>query len=68
MNTYRFKTTLKCGGCVAKLTPWMDELIPHGDWEVDLNSPDKIVTVTTGLPAEKVIETIESAGFKAQLL
>ena len=59
---------MKCGGCVAKLTPCMDELIPHGDWEVDLNSPDKIVTVTTGLPAEKVIETIESAGFKAQLL
>jgi len=68
MNTYRFKTTLKCAGCVAKLTTCLDELLVHGNWQVDLNSPDKIVTVTTGLPAEKVIETIESAGFKAQLL
>ena len=68
MNTYRFKTTLKCAGCVAKLTPCMDELLPHGDWQVDLNSPDKVVTVTTGLPAGKIVEVIESAGFKAQLL
>ncbi len=68
MNTYRFKTTLKCGGCVAKLTPCLDELLVHGNWQVDLNSPDKIITVATDLPAEKVIETIESAGFKAQLL
>lgn len=68
MNTYRFKTTLKCSGCVAKLTPYLNEVLVQGEWSADMASPLKIITVTTDLPAEKVIEVIRTAGFKAEQL
>lgn len=66
METYRFKTTLKCSGCVAKLKPHLDKL--QVEWNVDLSSPEKTITVTTGLPAAEIKAAIEAAGFKAEQL
>ncbi|MCM1031275.1 MAG: hypothetical protein NC410_07560 [Oscillibacter sp.] len=68
MNTYRFKTTLKCGGCVAKLTPHLNEILAPEDWSADVSSPDKILTVTTTLPVETILSAVQAAGFKAELL
>lgn len=45
-KTFKFKTTLKCGGCVAKITPVLNSMKNVAEWSVDLNNPDRVLTVT----------------------
>jgi copper chaperone len=68
MNTYQFKTNIKCGGCVAQLKPLLDAQTAIDTWQVDTQSPDKILTVSTSqLSPTQIQELVEKAGFKAQL-
>ncbi|RKD15032.1 hypothetical protein BCY91_05750 [Pelobium manganitolerans] len=63
-KTLKFKTTLNCGNCVAKVQQKLDELLGAGQWKVDTDNPDKILTVTTEAEKEDdVIDIVESAGF-----
>ena len=66
MNTLKFKTNIKCNNCVAKVSPFLDESIKIKEWNVDLENPDRILTVTgEDLTGEYVKETIMKAGYKA---
>lgn len=62
------KTSAKCAGCVAKIAEQLNAFLTPDQWSVDLSSPDKVLTVTADVPAEKVVEAVRAAGFKAQLL
>ena len=62
------KTSAKCAGCVAKIAEQLNAFLTPDQWSVDLSSPDKVLTVTADVPAEKVGEAVRAAGFKAQLL
>ena len=62
----KFKTTINCGGCVAKVTPLLNATEGIENWSVDTANPDKVLSVTTALPEEVVIETIKKAGFKIE--
>jgi hypothetical protein len=64
METQKFKTTIKCSGCVAKATPFLDEAVGRDLWEVDTNDPSKILTVKGEGDKSKVISALEKAGFK----
>lgn len=69
MMQYTFKTTLKCGGCEAKVKPFLDELKEVESWSADLSVNPKTVTVSGAqIQPGKVIEAIERAGFKAELI
>ena len=37
---FRFKTTLKCSGCVSKVTPFLNSLRDVTEWSVDLQHPE----------------------------
>lgn len=64
MSTLKFKTNIKCGGCVATVSPFLNQLADIEKWEVDTNNPDKILTVESNTNAEKlIIETVQKAGF-----
>ncbi len=62
------KTSAKCAGCVAKIAEQLNAFLTPDQWSVDLSTPDKVLTVTADVPAEKVVEAVRAAGFKAQLL
>lgn len=65
----RFKTTINCGGCVAKVTPFLNNQTSISQWQVDTAHPDKILTVSgETVDASAVAETVQKAGFKIQLL
>lgn len=65
----QFKTTLNCGGCVAKVKSDLDNAAGIGDWSVDTNNNDKILTVASeGATEEEIIAIIKSKGFKAESL
>lgn len=66
METTQFKTTIKCSGCVAKVTPFLDEAVGNNNWEVDYTKPDKVLTVVGEKDAAKVIQALEKAGYKAE--
>lgn len=68
METVKFKTTIKCSGCVGTVTPYLNEAVGASNWSVDLQSPDKVLTVNTaGQEKEgEVIKKLQEAGYKAE--
>ena len=69
MDTLQFKTNIKCGGCIATVTPHLDAVEGIEKWNVDTQNPDKVLTVEAcDLSAAQVVEVVEKAGFKAQPL
>lgn len=69
METVQFKTNIKCSGCIATVTPVLNNLAGKDNWEVDLQSPDKILTVAKeNLDKSEVRVAIEKAGYRAEAL
>ncbi len=67
MKTQQFKTNVKCGACVAAITPEMSKL-EGSTWTVDLAHPDRILTVEGDLTAEIVVAALDKAGYKAEVI
>lgn len=62
---YQFKTNINCGGCIAKVTPFLDGESQINSWEVDTDNPNKILTVQTDkLSQVEIIELVQNAGFE----
>ncbi len=62
------KTSAKCAGCVAKIAEKLNRFLSPDEWSIDLASPNKVLTVTANVEANQVIEAVQAAGFKAELL
>lgn len=66
METLKFKTNVNCGGCIATITPHLNQVKGIVKWSVDTSNPLKILTVETpGLSPEEIIEVMKKAGYKA---
>ena len=63
-TTRRFKTNLRCGSCVAAVKPHLDAEPGVAEWEVDLASPDKTLTVRADAPPGAVRAAVAKAGFE----
>ena len=69
MKILKFKTNINCGGCVKSVTPYLDGEKSISKWQVDTNSPDKILSVSgEGVEPHKVKSMVEKAGFKAEVV
>lgn len=69
METTQFKTNIKCSGCIATVTPVLNSLVGEDNWEVDLQSPDKVLTIAKeNIDKSEVRNAIEKAGYKAESL
>lgn len=68
METQKFKTTINCSGCVAKVTPALNAAIGEGKWEVNTQNPDKILSVTAAdtVTEEQIVQAVKKVGFKAE--
>lgn len=65
MKTLKFKTNINCGNCLAKVTPKLNECAIDS-WEVDLQDPDRTLTVKTeNLEPEDIKKAVLKAGFIA---
>ena len=68
-NTLKFKTNIKCGGCISTVTPFLDNTNGIQHWEVDTVNKDKILTVQVdGITEDVVIQKVQEAGFKIELI
>lgn len=66
MNTLKFKTNLKCSGCVTTVAPKLDEIKGIEKWDVDLTSPEKTLSVEGNVRPEEIEKAFEKAGYKAE--
>ncbi len=69
MAKLKFKTSLNCNNCVAKVSAMLDKLVGPGNWSVDVTDPSKILTVEVGNVApEQIIEALKGFGYQAEKL
>ena len=67
METLQFKTTIKCAGCLEKVTPFLNERLSPEEWEVDIFTPSKILTVKSDkITSAEVEEKVKQAGFQIE--
>ena len=66
MKTSTFKPNAKCGGCVAKIETSLNTAVARNQWNIDLSTPDRILTITSDLSDEEVVRLVTAAGFKAE--
>jgi copper chaperone len=66
MDTLKFKTNVNCGGCIATITPHLNQVQGIEKWNVDTANPQKILTVeSSGILPEAIVKVLEKAGYKA---
>jgi copper chaperone len=61
MEILKFKTNINCGGCLATVTPLLNNLKGVKNWKVDTTNPDKILSIE----AEDGL-TLKNKGYNAQ--
>jgi copper chaperone len=67
MEAKKFKTNIKCSACVEKVTPYLNEAAGESNWQVDLQDPARTLTVQI-TDDQKVIEALQKAGYKAEIV
>lgn len=66
MKTLKFQTNVKCGGCVATITPFLNQEKGISSWNVDLASPQRILAIETEeLTSVEIVEVMKKAGYVA---
>ncbi len=63
MEKLKFKTNINCMGCVAKITPHIENAEGVQTWQVDTTTPDKVLTIEGTLTAQEAIALVTKAGF-----
>ncbi len=64
MQTFKFKTNINCGNCIRSVTPSLDNSVGASNWKVDIDNPEKILTVETEqVSSAEIIQAVEKAGF-----
>lgn len=68
METIKFKTNIKCGGCIATVTPHLDGLAGLKKWAVDTMVADKVLTAEGDAASlsKQIVDVLAKAGFKAE--
>lgn len=63
-----FKTNINCGSCVRSVTGFLDSVPGVTIWRVDVDSPDKILSVEGKASQLSIVEAVEEAGFDIEPL
>ena len=64
MESVSFKTNMKCAGCIEKVTPELNDLAGKDHWKVDLQNPNKTLTISSeNIRVKEIMFAVEKAGF-----
>jgi len=62
-----FTSNIACNGCLSKVKPFLDELEGVVKWEVDIENPQKILTVQSNeLSADQIQQAVIKAGYQLE--
>ena len=60
----KFKTNIKCQGCINNVTPVLNNISEITKWEVELTHPDRILTVEgEALNFQKIKDELKAIGY-----
>jgi copper chaperone len=64
---FKFKTNLIGLECIVTITPYLDAVIGLHRWDVDMDDPERILTVHVADPGHTILvaAAIEKAGYSA---
>jgi len=69
METLKFKTNINCSGCVARVTPTLNNIEEIVSWTVNTSIADKVMEVKSeNISSQEIIDKLQKAGFKAEKL
>jgi copper chaperone len=69
MEQIKLKTNVKCNGCIATVTPFLNKLEGLQKWSVDLDDPQRILTADiSGIEAADVVSALKKAGYYAEII
>ncbi|HNW51200.1 MAG TPA: heavy-metal-associated domain-containing protein [Prolixibacteraceae bacterium] len=69
MSTLKFKTNIHCGGCIAKVTPQLNQIEGIDRWDVDLTDPLKVLTVEADdIEPETIEDALKRVGYSATFM
>ncbi len=64
-----FKTNINCNNCKKAVAGFLNDVPNLTNWEVDFDSPDKLLTVKGDqLDEQVIIEAVTEAGFDIEIL
>jgi copper chaperone len=66
METIKFKTNIKCSGCIEKVTPYLNEAAGKDNWKVDIADPSKILSVSGEASESEIKDAVQKAGYKIE--
>ena len=67
MKILTFTSNIACNGCVSKVKPFLDELEGVTKWKVDIENPQKILSVQSNeLSANQIQEAVIKAGYQLE--
>lgn len=64
MKEIVFKSNFKCQGCIDKVRETLNNHPQIGSWSIDLESPDKTLTILSSLSNTELEMLIAQKGFK----
>lgn len=59
----QFKTNINCGSCVRSVTGFLDTVPGVTIWRVDVNNPDKILSVEGPADEQAILAAVRDAGY-----
>ena len=63
----KFKSNIKCGACVAKVTPVLDEVVGSAQWSVDLVDPNRVLSIIReGVQTEVLKTRLSAIGYQIE--
>ncbi len=68
MQKVILKTNIHCANCLKKISPLLNESPNIKDWSVDLESPDKILTITGTITETQLASLLAKVNFSVESL
>ena len=67
MEKLKFKSSIKCTGCLKKVASHRSSAKGIVTWDVKLESPNRILAVEgEGITAEQISDIVSKAGYKVE--
>ncbi|MDX5320354.1 MAG: cation transporter [Bacteroidota bacterium] len=67
MKQMKFRTSIKCTGCLNKVTPYLNDTRGIENWDLDLKNPEKVLTINASEASEEdVIQTVKKLGYEIE--
>ena len=65
--TLKFKSNIKCQGCINNVTPVLNNIPEIQKWEVDLSNPERILTIEGDVEPQEIVDKLIAIGYDIKL-